>query len=208
MELKTKRFKMIKEILDPANVLTYIGLITAVLGMEFCYYEKVSYAIVCLIICGICDGFDGTFARKFRKPGNDHGKKYGIELDSLVDIVSSGVFPVMVCISMGFDKCYEIIIYCWFIICGVTRLAYYNVTVEDDGRNFTGVPITFSTILLPLLYIFTKNEFIYVGSMLVLSIAYITDFKIKKFNLREKIIVSIVGFVFIVYFILKTLNII
>lgn len=191
---------MIKNICDKANILTYVGLILAVLGMQLCFVGNIDLAVMCLLIAGICDGFDGAFARKLRKDGDPN---FGVELDSLVDIISSGVFPVVICISMGFNNILDLVIYSIFLVCGVGRLAYYNITSKENSGYFTGVPITVSTILLPLIYVITKKEIVFVGSLLALSVAYISNFKIKKLNLKSKIALSVVGVLFILFLIFR-----
>lgn len=192
---------MIKNIFDKANILTYVGLILAVLGMQLCFVGDMDLAVMCLLIAGICDGFDGAFAKKMRKNGDS---SFGVELDSLVDIISSGVFPVVICLSMGFNSIIDLIIYSIFLVCGVGRLAYYNITSKENNNYFSGVPITVSTILLPLIYAFTKKEIVFVGTILALSMAYVSNFKIKKLNLKSKILLSIIGVLFILLLIFRS----
>lgn len=189
---------MIKEMLDKANWLTYIGLISAVIGIGMCCLNKIDTAIMLLIVSGICDTFDGTVAKRLRKDKTDN---FGVELDSLADIVSSGVFPVMICISMNFNSVIDMIVYSMFMISSVTRLAYYNIKSGEDSGHFTGVPITTSTILIPLLYLFVKKEIVMVTSIFALSILYVTPIKIKKLNLATKILLTIIGFISIAWLI-------
>lgn len=191
---------MLKNICDKANILTYVGLVLAVLGMQLCLVGNIDLAVMCLLIAGICDGFDGAFARKLRKDGDPN---FGVELDSLVDIISSGVFPVVICLSMGFNSIIDLVIYSIFLVCGVGRLAYYNITSKENNGYFTGVPITVSTILLPLIYAFTKKEIVFLISFLLLSVAYISNFKIKKLNLKSKIALSFIGILFILFLIFR-----
>lgn len=148
-----------------------------------------------LIVSGICDAFDGTIAKKLRKNIKDD---YGIQLDSLADILSSGIFPIIICISMGFNKNVDIIIYCIFIICGITRLAYFNVNTKNETTCFTGLPITCTTIILPIIYNL-KNEVLFMSVLLLLSILFVSNIKIKKPNLKTKLVLSLMGIIFIVY---------
>ena len=186
---------MLKQLFNKANIVTYIGLILAILGMWLCFTSKVNIAIICLIACGICDGFDGTIACWLRKT-DDNG--YGIQLDSLVDIISSGILPIIICYSMGFNSVVNTIVYAFFIVMGVTRLAYYNVATSEDHKSFIGVPITTSTIVLPIVYYFSKNEILFMIALLVLGILYVTPIKIKKLSLKEKIVISIIGIVAVI----------
>ena len=78
-------------------ILTYIGLAFAVVGMVFAFKGFIPASIMCLILSGVCDMFDGTVARACKR--TDEEKKFGIQIDSLVDTVSFGVFPVIIGIS-------------------------------------------------------------------------------------------------------------
>lgn len=186
---------MVKEIMIKANIVSFLGLICAVVGMYLCYVHKVSYAVLLLAIAGIFDGFDGSFAKKYRKP--DANPEYGVQLDSLIDIVSSGVFPIVVCFSLGFTNFYNVIFYIIFIICGITRLTYYNVN-SSDKKYFCGLPITCSTFVIPIVYFITKNSIVYMISLLTLSILYISNIKISKPKLSLRVVSSLLGLIIII----------
>lgn len=134
-------------------------------------------------------------------------KGFGIQLDSLVDIISSGILPVIICFSLGFNSTIDTIIYCIYIITGVTRLAYYNVHCEIDRDNFIGLPITTSTIVIPTIYLFTKNEIVFISALALLSIIFVSPVKIKKINLNMKIILAIVGIIGIAIFVIGSTRI-
>lgn len=197
---------MCLEIWKISNLLTFIGLIFSIIGLQMCFSQMHNIAIVLLILSGICDTFDGYVASKFKK--TDTEKEYGIQLDSLVDIVSSGIFPIIFCLSLGFNRIIDIIIYSFFAICGITRLVYFNVNTKKDNKVFTGVPITVSTMILPIIYILTKNEIIYVSTLFILSTLYISKIKIKKPNFIHKILLSICGIILIVFILLRSNGII
>ena len=75
-------------------ILTYVGLSFSIVGMAFAFSGHIPTAIMCLIIAGVCDMFNGTIARACKR--TDKEKKFGIQLDSLVDVVSFGVFPIVI----------------------------------------------------------------------------------------------------------------
>lgn len=182
---------MIKEIFNKANYLTFVSLICAVVGMCMGMIGNHNMSMICLILCGICDGFDGPLARKLRK--EDDNKEIGVEIDSLADIIAFGVFPIVIFLTMGFKRVIDLVVYSVFLICGLTRLAYYNTTTEVNKGFFVGVPITVSAILFPIVYLITKSECALVISMFVLAILYVSQFKIKKLDFKGKIIAAIIG---------------
>jgi len=190
---------MCKEIWIKANAITLLGVICAITGMLLCFIGHPGFAAVLLAVSGICDGFDGYFAKKVRKP--HQSSEYGVELDSLADIVCAGVFPVILSMSLGFTKWYSLIIYVLFIMCGITRLTYYNVN-SSDKNFFNGVPITVSAFLIPSVYFIFRNAveskwfmIALMAAFLILSISYVTNVKIKKPTLQERTIWSVIGFI-------------
>ena len=74
-------------------VLTYIGLASSVLGIFTAFDGKPSMAVICLIISGICDMFDGKIARTMDRTQME--KRFGIQIDSLCDLVSFGILPAL-----------------------------------------------------------------------------------------------------------------
>lgn len=73
-------------------ILTYIGLVSSVFGITQVFENHMSIAFLCLLLSGICDLFDGKIARSM-KNRTEHEKVFGIQIDSLCDLVCFGVFP-------------------------------------------------------------------------------------------------------------------
>jgi CDP-diacylglycerol--serine O-phosphatidyltransferase len=100
----------------------------------------------------IFDVLDGRIAR-----GRHAASALGRELDSLADVVSFGVAPASVAFAAGVNTLLDQVILLYFVGCGVSRLARYNVTAESlstrTGRveYFEGTPIPTSIIPLGLL---------------------------------------------------------
>ena len=73
-------------------ILTYMSLISAITGMTFAHAGMFGAAIFCLALSGFFDMFDGKVARR-KKDRTDDEKLFGIQLDSLCDVVAFGAFP-------------------------------------------------------------------------------------------------------------------
>ena len=189
---------MIKEIWKFRNVVTFLGVIFTIMGMYFCFVDMVDYAIVMLIFAGICDAFDGTIAKKI---DNKNGNEYGVQLDSLADICASGLLPVIICMTLGYTSIINVIVYVVFIICGITRLTYYNIKSSEEN-SFNGIPITSSVIVIPLIYLFLRNEIAFMATLVALAGLFVTDIKIKKPTMTIKIILSVLGILFVICLIL------
>ena len=192
---------MCRKIWKIENILTFIEVMILTVGIKMCFDNIIWGSMICLIFLGILDGLDGKFAQKVRK--NEENKEYGVQLDSLVDIMSSGVFPVIILYSMKFDNMLDVLVYIIFLICGVTRLAFFNVNNKENNEYFYGIPITASAIILPIVYLLTNNEIIYIVCLFLLSILYVSKLKIKKLNLKLKIFLSIIGIIVSAFIFIK-----
>ena len=114
-------------------VLTYISVIAAIVGMCFSAVQHTWIAVICLLVSGVCDAFDGTVART-RKNRTAEECMFGEQIDSLSDLIAFGVAPAMIGYGMGMDRWYYIPVFVIFILCALIRLAYFNVT-EEMRRN-------------------------------------------------------------------------
>ena len=83
-------------------ILTYMSLASAVVGITQVFEGHERIAILCLLISGICDLFDGKVARH-KKDRTDQEKLFGIQIDSLCDLVAFGVLPACIGYNMGFN---------------------------------------------------------------------------------------------------------
>lgn len=100
----------------------------------------------------IFDVLDGRIARWRQKTSG-----MGRELDSLADVISFGVAPAVIAYGCGMQGLYDRIILTYFVACGVSRLARYNITADalsDAGgkvKYFEGTPIPTSLLLVIVL---------------------------------------------------------
>jgi len=100
----------------------------------------------------VFDVLDGRIARWRQK-----SSALGRELDSLADVISFGVAPAVIAYGCGMRGLYDRIVLAYFVACGVSRLARYNVTAvamaDDSGKvsHFEGTPIPTSIVLVLML---------------------------------------------------------
>ena len=170
-------------------ILTYVGLMASISGIFFAITapEKLKIAFTMLVIAGICDLFDGFVARKCKR--TEEEKAFGIELDSLVDAVSFLAFPIVLMVSMGLTQWYHLIAYMVYTICGIARLAYFNVVQESTSepvKYYLGLPVTYVALIYSVLYslqIVVSMEILqvlFLIATLVISLLFILKVKIKK----------------------------
>jgi len=170
-------------------ILTYIGLIFSVFGIFICMTKEncINIAMSCLIIAGICDLFDGFIARKCKR--TEEEKQFGIELDSLVDVINFIIFPIVIFISINMTKYYNLLGVFIFAICGIARLAYFNIKTADNEqpiKYYIGLPVTYSALIFPLIYllkyVLPLNIFniIFTISIYIVSLLNVGNIKFSK----------------------------
>jgi len=169
-------------------IVTYIGTFSAMLGMWLAFNSHPTGAIITLMIAGICDLFDGKIARMC-KNRTDEDKLFGVEIDSLADMVAFVVFPIVIAYTLGINNWYNIIFFTLFTICAITRLAYFNVSTNGDGpvKYYSGLPVTTTAIIFPAIYLLKNlitNQVIFNNifgfSFLIIAFLFVYNFKIRK----------------------------
>ncbi|MBP3754149.1 MAG: CDP-alcohol phosphatidyltransferase family protein [Lachnospiraceae bacterium] len=184
-------------------VLTYLGMLFSFAGILTSFSGKYLDSIILLMAAGICDMFDGSVAST--KPRTDAEKRFGIQIDSLSDLISFGVMPAIFVFMITGQTVLAAFVSALYTLAALIRLAYFNVTEEDRQRQTTekrkyynGVPVTTIAVLLPLAYL-VQNKFGisgtagYVVMLVVVGIGFIAPVEIKKPNIVGKICLIIVG---------------
>jgi CDP-diacylglycerol--serine O-phosphatidyltransferase len=119
--------------------------------------EKVYAAGALVVLALVFDVLDGRIAR-----WRHRASPLGRELDSLADVISFGVAPACLAYAVGMTGLIDQLALVYFVACGISRLARYNVTAEALSEKtgkvtyFEGTPIPTSVILVLLLVVLTK----------------------------------------------------
>ena len=153
-----KPFSMIREFhladwLTLANAVCGTGALFSIMTfLERQEVRHVYFACALVLAALIFDVLDGRIARWRQKTSS-----LGRELDSLADVISFGVAPAIIAYGCGMQGLYDRVVLAFFVACGVSRLARYNVTAEtlsegtDKVKYFEGTPIPTSIVLVLLL---------------------------------------------------------
>ena len=177
---------------DYTVILTYMSLLSAFAGMILSGKGMHTAAVFCLMFCGICDAFDGTVART-KKNRTEDEKAFGIQIDSLCDAVSFGVFPALLSVRMGLNGLPGMAIAAIYSLCAVIRLAFFNVqeakrqqAEEGKRKTYRGLPVTSISMIFPvvaLLQLFLPADAFRVVLHIVMAataFAFVLDFSVKK----------------------------
>ena len=164
---------------DYTVILTYLSLLSGSMGIVVCLsgIGHPFIGIFFLMFSGLCDTFDGKVART-KKNRTREEMNYGIQIDSLSDMVAFGVLPPCIGIAMlrvssvftyiprmrttevG-DKrvIYPIFLICiclFYVLAALIRLAYFNVMEEERSKTesttrsiYVGLPVTSSALIFP-----------------------------------------------------------
>lgn len=189
--------------------LTYLSVAAAVSGAFLAAQGHIGAAMLCLICSGICDMFDGTVARAAKRSPMEKG--YGIQIDSLADVISFGVCPAMI----GYALCLRdaqgsvaalavtAMVMAAYVLAALIRLAYFNVTEEEiqdrqeKRTHYEGLPVTSAAMILPVVYVLICNlvgaYWIYNAVLLLMAAAFVLKVRIPKLKLRQIGVLSAVG---------------
>ena len=189
---------------DYTVILTYLGFSSGMIGIFLAITGNTFWAVMCLMFSGLCDMFDGRVARTKKKRTNEE-RHFGIQLDSLSDLVCFGVLPAIIGYSLGIKNTYLIPLIIIYPLAALIRLAYFNVleitrNSSTPVKEYTGLPVTSSALIFPFLYIFRKflGEYfilIYGIVLFVVAILFISKIKVKKPGIKVMIGFIIVGII-------------
>ena len=195
---------------DYTVVLTYLSMLSATTGVMLCLNDigHPYLGMFFLMFCGLCDAFDGKVART-KKNRTDSMKKFGIQIDSLSDLVAFGVLPACIGIAMlrssiefltfphlkflhqhladksTIIKIILTVIAVFYALAAMVRLAYFNVIEEERQETETGVRKTY--IGLPV----TSSALVFP------TILLIHIFRSADLTLLYFLFLAIVGFLFV-----------
>ena len=186
-------------------IATYLGLFAAVYGIANVVKGELFLGIVCVIFAGLFDMFDGKIARTRKSTENE--RAFGIQLDSLTDLVAFGVLPAAIGYALSGLAGWFIAPMFFYVLTALIRLAYFNVTEYNrqqettDVRHFyEGLPVTTAALIFPLVWCFkplfafdSSFSLFYTVVMVITAVLFITPFKLKKANIKGLLLFMAVG---------------
>lgn len=191
-------------------ILTYIGLLISVLGIFWASSGNPQYALICLMLSGLCDMFDGTIAATMER--TDSEKNFGVQIDSLSDMICFGVLPAVIAFQMSSKAFIPTVIFCLYVLAGLIRLAYFNVLEDnrqkrnkDEAKMYVGLPITTIAMILPLAFCLNIKDLPYIYPLVLslTSISFLLPFKFKKPGLKLNCAMLISGSVEFIFLLMR-----
>lgn len=171
-------------------ILTYIGMLSGFTGISFAIQSDIYRALICLIISGVCDMFDGKIASTRERTHEE--KRFGIQIDSLSDLICFGVLPAVINVSICGNSIISFCSSSIYLLASLIRLSWFNVDEEirqdtESGRRecYLGLPVTIAAVFIPII-VWTAETFgwtyhrILPAVLTAMSVAFLTPFHIRK----------------------------
>jgi CDP-diacylglycerol--serine O-phosphatidyltransferase len=177
---------MLSFAMDLPNICSLAGLLCAVLGIYFAILGNFPAAIIGVLWAVLFDWADGIIARQITGR-TDHQRAFGGQFDSLIDIVSFGVFPAIFLLSYGK--------FCpWFlpgailiVAASAIRLSYFNIFGLIDDKTYRGLALDNNVLILAFVFLFegfinhTVFSIILYALLMVFLVFNLTPIRTPKF---------------------------
>ena len=198
-----KKRKHILGYYDYTVILTYVGMLCSFHAIIMAINERFWDSVMFLMLAGLFDMFDGTVANT--KVRNKDEKRFGIQIDSLSDLVGFGIMPGIYVYMISGKSPYVGIVSSIYVLAALIRLSYFNVCEEKrqdqssgERTHFTGLPVTSIAVLLPVVFLMQreiafKGVLPYVLLLILCGTGFLMPFEIKKPDMKGKIIIFVLG---------------
>lgn len=153
------------------NLFTIGNLLFGIFSITLNMHGYFRMAAMFIFLSAFLDLFDGRIARKFKV-----NSEFGIELDSLADVVSFGVSPALLFYSLSEPSILTTLAFMLYPIMGALRLAKFSV--KPTIGYFIGIPITFAGLTMAGMGLFLYSNSIIT---IILAVLMIIPIKVKKF---------------------------
>jgi len=178
---------MLSFVRDLPNICSLAGLLCAVLGIYYAILGNFPAAIIGVLWAVLFDWADGIIAQQITGR-TDHHRVFGGQLDSLIDIISFGVFPAVFLLSYGkFSP--------WFlpgafliVATSAIRLSYFNIFGLNDDKTYMGLALDNNVIILAFVFLFegfldhTAFSIILYALLMVFLVLNLAPIRTPKFD--------------------------
>lgn len=165
-------------------ILTYVGIVCAVIGIVSALQISLAVSVICLGICAAIDMYDGKFAGQFTR--SNFEKRFGSAIDALSDTLAFIALPVVVLISID-GSMVSILVATLYALCGITRLAVFEAETSPGERVsfYRGLPVTVAGLVIPatvatIIITGVSPTIIMNAIYAILAVLFITNIRIKK----------------------------
>ena len=189
---------MISFIADLPNIVTLLGLLSALLGIYSAIQGEIYTAVIFGAWSVVFDWLDGFVASKMNNRTDAH-RAFGAQLDSLVDMVSFGVLPAVILLSYSdYNPWYIPGAFAILTACAI-RLSYFNIYGLTAGKTYTGLAVDYNGLIVSLFFLVESNfrqdtypELFYI---VILATVFLNLSSIQIPKFPKKILIGIIIYV-------------
>ena len=185
-------------------ILTYIGMLTGFTGVTCAMQGNLKGSLIFLLIAGLCDMFDGKVASTKERTKKE--KRFGVQIDSLSDLICFGVLPAVIVYSQS-EWSFKLFPSAVFVLCALIRLAWFNVDEEErqdqeqgERSVYFGLPVTSTALIFPILLGLGSRVLqpvplsgIATAVLLIIGACFLTPFRLNKPGLAGKVAMLLSG---------------
>ena len=205
-----KQVSVFSFIKDLPNICSLLGLMSAVVAIYFAILGNFQAAFIGVLWAVLFDWYDGIIARKMKGRTKVQGD-FGAQFDSMIDIVSFGVFPAIILLSYGNYSFWFLPGAFVIIAASAIRLTYFNVYGLIDSKTYKGFPLDNNVLILALVFLFegffttTTFSIIIYSLMMLLSALNLSSIRTPKFGgkwvyaLIAYVVLMTIGFGYILW---------
>lgn len=193
---------------NPACLVTLSGFLAAVAAIVLASAGRIEFALACLILAGLADLFDGMVARRLNR--SEYEKEFGVQLDTVVDVVSFVVAPFVIALGAGLRSPPALVAMGLFVVAGAVRLAHFNtLSAEgaDQSTHHRGLPVTYTALIFPLLFLLREAvpaatfRLALGAAFPLIAAAFVMDVPVRKPRGAFYVLFPVLGVVLIAYWI-------
>lgn len=188
-----KKFFPVLQYINVPNSITTMGMLFGIAACYFLVNGNLQGTLLCLSFSLVADFCDGFFAVKLKQE-----TQFGVYVDSLVDFFICIIIPIwLVYIFVG-SYPILVIVLAFYCICGLWRLAYYNLKESDD--HFIGLPVPGAMLFVSMsiwsvVYYGLSSWLIY-GALFLTGLLMVSFIRLQKYGMWQKCL-WVVGLVFL-----------
>jgi CDP-diacylglycerol--serine O-phosphatidyltransferase len=197
---------------NPACLITLSGFLAAVAAIVLASVGRIEFALACLILAGLADLFDGVVARRLTR--SEYEKEFGVQLDTVVDVVSFVLAPFVIALGAGLRSPTALVAMAVFTVAGAVRLAHFNtLSAEgaDQSTHHRGLPVTYTALIFPLLFLLRDAvppatfRLALGAAFPIIAAAFVMDVPVRKPRGAFYVLFPVLGVVLIAYWIWRGL---
>lgn len=172
---------------NPACLVTLSGFLAAIGAIVLVSGGRIELALSCLVLAGLADLFDGLVARSLER--SDYEKEFGVQLDTVVDVVSFVLAPVVIGLGAGLRSPAALGAMALFAVAGAVRLAHFNTLSArgaDHSTHHRGLPVTYTALIFPVLFVMRDAvpdavfRFVLGVAFALSAVAFVMDRPVRK----------------------------